>query len=45
VELSNSQSNIQANPPWKKQKLGVGGIGKNPGKKPHDNNRKFHAKQ
>jgi hypothetical protein len=44
VELSNSQSSPQAHPPGKKQKLGVGGIGKKPSKKSYDNNKRFQAK-
>ncbi len=44
MQLSNSQSNPQAYPLGKKQKLGVDGIRTKPCKKSYDNSRKFQAK-
>jgi len=44
VEVSNSQFDPQVDPPRKKQKLGVDGIGEKPPKKSYNNSRKFQAK-
>jgi hypothetical protein len=44
VQLLNSQSDPQAHPLGKKQKLGVDGIGKKPCKKSYDSSREFQAK-
>ncbi len=45
MELSNSQSYPQVDPPRKNQKFGVDGIGKKPRKKSYDSSRKFQAER